>query len=219
MSRRKEVVQFDSPEKQHMRAKQFEYGQSVQGQIEGSRLSPEYERRPKPRDPYQLDTVERLYMAEQRKESKVGRLRFEKELKEKEELKDKPEINSHYRYSRSRTPVHMRPLADQKEKFESAAKLRRKLEGERAEREARECTFAPQVRVEATPRSQLQIVEDLLRWKRERDLHLMHTVSSGVYEKDLTFRPRINSKSVQLVACSDTRPAATERKTTWQTGC
>ena len=36
MSRRKEVVQFDSPEKQELRAKQFELGRSVQGQLEGA---------------------------------------------------------------------------------------------------------------------------------------------------------------------------------------
>ncbi len=133
----------------------------------------------------------------------MGRLRFEKELREKEELKEKPDINSNFRFSRSRTPIHLRSLEDQKEKFESTAKLRRKLEIERVEKESRECTFAPQVLAETSNRNQQQIVDDLLRWKKERDLHLMNTVSSGAYEKDLTFRPRLNSKSVQIVLCND----------------
>lgn len=157
-------------------------------------------------------------MAEQRKETKVGKLRFEKELKEKEELKEKPEINANYRYSRSRTPVHLRPLEDLKEKFESTARLKRKLEIEKNEKESKECTFAPQTRGEASPRNQQQIVEDLLRWRKERDLHLMNTVSSGTYEKDLTFRPRINSKSVQMVVNGDSRQTGTEPKTIWLRG-
>jgi hypothetical protein len=167
-----------------------------------------------------METISKLYMAEQRKEQNVARLRKEQEMKISRELKDKPEINTSYKMAKPRVPLHRRSSTD---RFERLAQIRREEEERKIRDLESECTFNPKrstsrkraqesmyateggqpsntAAEQATPEKPdpLQTVENLLRWKESRDKNLMKLATSGKYDTVYSFKPEINQRSQQM---------------------
>lgn len=145
-----------------------------------------------------METIGKLYQADKKKENVITKLRHEKELKECQELKEKPDINTNYKLTRSRTPVHLRTNDELSEKFDEILRMKRDLE-EKKQREVEfECTFNPRTSNMEPLSDPMYTVEKLLKWKQEKDLETIKRVALEANKEDETFHPKINAKSRQL---------------------
>jgi hypothetical protein len=145
-----------------------------------------------------MDTIGKLYQAEQKKENQITKLRHEKELRECQELKEKPDINHNYKLTRSRTPVHLRTNDELNEKFDEILRMKRDLEEKKQREVESECTFNPRTSNVEPLNNPMHTVEKLLKWKQEKDLETIKKVTLEANNEDETFHPKINPKSRKL---------------------
>lgn len=147
-----------------------------------------------------METIGKLYQAEQKKDHTITKLRHEKELRECQELKEKPDINQTYKMTRSRTPVHLRTNEELNDKFDDILRKKRDLEEKRAREIESECTFNPRTSNMEPLAKPMQTVEKLLKWKQEKDLETIKRVTLQANKEEETFHPKINAKSRKLAS-------------------
>jgi hypothetical protein len=145
-----------------------------------------------------MDTIGKLYQAEQKKENQITKLRHEKELRECQELKEKPDINHNYKLTRSRTPVHLRTNEELNDKFDEILRMKRGLEEKKQREVESECTFNPRTSNMEPLSNPMQTVEKLLKWKQEKHLETIKKVTLEANKEDETFHPKINPKSRKI---------------------
>lgn len=147
-----------------------------------------------------METIGKLYQAEQKKGNTITKLRHEKELRECQELKEKPDINQNYKLTRSRTPVHLRTNEELNDKFDDILRKKRDLEEKRAREVESECTFNPRTSHMEPLAKPMETVEKLLKWKQEKDLETIKRVALEANNEEETFHPKINPKSRKLAS-------------------
>lgn len=199
MKERQKIIEYDSPEKREQRERMLKYERDLKVQLAGKPRTDSGANVPKKKDEKAvMETIGKLYQAEQKKENVITKLRHEKELKECQELKEKPDINHNYKLTRSRTPVHLRTNEELSEKFDEILRMKRDLEEKKQREVESECTFNPRTSNMEPLSDPMHTVEKLLKWKQEKDLETIKRVALEANKEDETFHPKINPKSRQL---------------------
>lgn len=198
---KKEVIHYDSPVKDRLR--QIE--QSIIDEYRNSRhqndteaLAIRQQESNGSREGGAKTVVQRLHELEREKQNRLERIRQNKLAEEMSQMRDRPTIND-YEFSKDRSPIYMQ--ADKPKDFDEEMKKYRKHNAKASKESANEKTFESSSQKTGAGRR----TEDLFAWKDKRSLQLANKrLTQG--QEDLTFSPRINKKSSDMVEYVDLRP-------------
>jgi hypothetical protein len=138
------------------------------------------------------------------KKSKVARLRVDLMDQKERDWNYAPKINKDKR-ARNHTPLKDRVQAILEDHGTRMTSQRHRIEESKINEEMTHCTFTPRINrnqnyksISKTPKK----AEDLLKWGEQRDKKNVHRQLHGPEYQELTFKPKISSKSRAMIKSS-----------------